>query len=202
MADLDSFLRYLARGDVEELVLQTGKVAALRLANGNLHPLTKVALTAGHVVALLDGIGLRDLIPAGDTAGEPAAVKVDGVDYRCRVARRGDQMQVRFSHLDDAPAARGRSPSTSASAGVVAPTPTRPRSEPVAAPQRTSPAPSLSPSPSPSPAPSSVGPIELELDTTGPDLSLGTAAPASPSRPSTPSHATSQPASPASTHTH
>ncbi len=97
VADLDRYLRYLEREDVAELVLQTGKVAALRLTDGRLHPLTKQSLIAGHVVALLDGVGLRTVLPSRDTAGDDHVVEIEGVAYRCRIARHGDQLQVRLT---------------------------------------------------------------------------------------------------------
>ena len=97
MADLDRYLRFLQREDVAELVLQTGKVAALRLTDGRLHPLTKQSLIAGHVVALLDGVGLRSLLPSRDTAGEDHEIEIEGLSYRCRIARHGDQLQVRIT---------------------------------------------------------------------------------------------------------
>jgi twitching motility protein PilT len=97
VADLDRYLRYLERDDVVELVLQTGKVAALRLVDGRMHPLTKQSLASGHVVALLDGVGLRSLLPSRDTAGEEHDVEIEGVAFRCRVGRHGDQLQVRVT---------------------------------------------------------------------------------------------------------
>lgn len=95
MADLERYLRYLQRGDVEELVLQTGKVAALKLDSGKLHPLTKSPLTSTHIVTLLEGIGWGSVVPRHDTAGAPESVRSSGVDYRVRIARREDQLQVR-----------------------------------------------------------------------------------------------------------
>lgn len=102
MADLDRYLQYLQRDDVAELVLQTGKVAALRLKDGRLHPLTKQSLMAGHVVALLDGVGLRAMLPSRDTGGDEHVVELESGHYRCRVARAGDQLQVRIARADAA----------------------------------------------------------------------------------------------------
>jgi twitching motility protein PilT len=96
VADLDRYLRYLQREDVEELVLQSGKVAALKLSSGSLHPLTKSALTSAHIVTLLEGVGWGALVPRQDSAGQPQVAKSNGVGYRCRVARREDQLQVRI----------------------------------------------------------------------------------------------------------
>jgi twitching motility protein PilT len=95
VADLDRYLRYLQREDVTELVLQTDKVAALKLTSGQLHPLTKSALANGHIVALLEGVGWGAVIPARDTGGQPQIVSFNAVEYSCKVARRGDALQVR-----------------------------------------------------------------------------------------------------------
>jgi twitching motility protein PilT len=95
VADLDRYLRYLQRADVTELVLQTDKIAALKLTSGALHPLTKSALGSAHIVALLEGVGWGAVIPAQDTGGQAQAVNSNGVAYSCRIARRGDQLQVR-----------------------------------------------------------------------------------------------------------
>ncbi|WP_053335462.1 type IV pilus twitching motility protein PilT [Plesiocystis pacifica] len=152
MADLDRYLRYLQRGDVEELVLQTGKVAALKLSAGKLHPLTKTPLAAGHIVALLNGADLRELLPSSDTPGEPQAVEVEGRAYTCRVARRGNQLQLRFS---------------AGSAGAAAPKPKpKPKPTPAPPPQR-APAtltPAVEGGPQPRVARPKTGPRDIELD--------------------------------------
>jgi twitching motility protein PilT len=96
VADLDRYLRYLQREDVEELVLQSGKIAALKLSSGTLHPLTKQSLTSAHIVTLLEGVGWGPLVPKQDSAGQLQAAKSNGVGYRCKIARREDQLQVRI----------------------------------------------------------------------------------------------------------
>lgn len=157
VADLDRYLRYLQRGDVEELVLQTGKVAALKLSAGKLHPLTKTPLAAGHIVALLNGADLRELLPSSDTPGEPQAVEVEGRAYTCRVARRGNQLQLRFS-----------AGSASAAAPKPKPTPTPRRPAPSAAPPpQRAPAtltPAVEGGPQPRVARPKTGPRDIELD--------------------------------------
>jgi twitching motility protein PilT len=95
VSDLDRYLRYLQRDDVEELVLQSDKVAALKLSSGKLHPLTKAGLTSAQILALLEGVGWGPLVPKQDSAGQPQIAKFNGVGYRCRIARREDQLQVR-----------------------------------------------------------------------------------------------------------
>lgn len=148
MADLDRYLQYLQRDDVAELVLQTGKVAALRLKDGRLHPLTKQSLVAGHIVALLDGVGLRAMLPSRDTAGDDHSVELDSGHYRCRVARSGDQLQVRVARAE---------PGAAPSEATPTPTPTpRPASEPVVAAARLD------------------GKVELEVDGDTPGLELDT----------------------------
>lgn len=142
VADLDRYLQYLQRDDVAELVLQTGKVAALRLKDGRLHPLTKQSLVAGHIVALLDGVGLRAMLPSRDTAGDDHGVELDSGHYRCRVARSGDQLQVRVARVEP-----GAAPSEA--------TPTPPAaSEPLVAAARLD------------------GKVELEVDGEAPGLEL------------------------------
>jgi twitching motility protein PilT len=120
VADLDRYLRYLEREDVAELVLQTGKVAALRLTDGRLHPLTKQSLVAGHVVALLDGVGFRSLLPSRDTAGDDHDIEIEGVALRCRIARHGDQLQVRFTtaSVEPKPAPQTSQPAPQTSLGT------------------------------------------------------------------------------------
>ena len=83
MADLDRYLRYLQRDDVAELVLQTDKVAALKLTSGKLHPLTKSPLGSGHILALLEGVNWGSLVPRQDTGGETQAARSGGINYRC-----------------------------------------------------------------------------------------------------------------------
>jgi twitching motility protein PilT len=95
VADLDRYLRYLQREDVEELVLQSGKVAALKLTTGKLHPLTKAGLTSAHIVTLLEGVGWGEHVPQIDSAGQLLVAKSNGAGYRCRIARRDGQLQVR-----------------------------------------------------------------------------------------------------------
>jgi hypothetical protein len=95
VADFARLLGYLQRADVTELVLQTDKVAALKLSSGALHPVTKAGLGSAHIVALLEGVGWGVVIPAQDTGGQPQVVSHGGLNFSCRVARRGDQLQVR-----------------------------------------------------------------------------------------------------------
>jgi twitching motility protein PilT len=110
VADLDRYLRYLQRDDVDELVLQSGKVAALKLTSGKLHPLTKSPLGSGHIVSLLEGAGWGQLLPRQDTGGQTQTASSSGVEYRCRVARRQDQLQVRVlpAASEPQPAAKPR----------------------------------------------------------------------------------------------
>ncbi|MFV8754065.1 type IV pilus twitching motility protein PilT [Nannocystaceae bacterium ST9] len=172
MADLDRYLRYLEREDVAELVLQTGKVAALRLVDGRMHPLTKQNLIAGHVVALLDGVGLRSLLPSRDTAGDDHEVEIEGATYRCRIARHGDQLQVRLTAslptAEDAPLELDTSdtaisalasdpdpaptPTPVAAAKPTTPTPKPATPTPAAAPKPATPTPAAAPKPAPAAA--------------------------------------------------
>ncbi|MFO7565892.1 MAG: PilT/PilU family type 4a pilus ATPase [Enhygromyxa sp.] len=105
MADLDRYLRYLQRDDVTELVLQTDKVAALKLSSGSMHPLTKSGLGSAHIVALLEGAGWGAAIPGQDTGGQAQLLTSNGVDYSCRIARRGGLLQVRVTARAGASAA-------------------------------------------------------------------------------------------------
>lgn len=165
MADLEGYLRYLQRDDVSELVLQTGKVAALLLTNGKAHPLTQSSLAAGHIVGLLDSAGLRELLPNSDTSGEPKTIEIAGRPYVCRAARKANNLQFRFR-----PASGHTRPAGSPRAVEREPTPAvrdipRPAPEGPAPAPRARPSPSrsstphgptgarTSPSPSPSPAP-------------------------------------------------
>lgn len=95
MADLDRYLRYLQRDDVTEFVLQSGKVAALKLTSGKLHPVTKTPLGSAHIVTLLEGVGWGSLVPRDDTSGLQQPASSNSVDYMVQIARRSDQLQVR-----------------------------------------------------------------------------------------------------------
>ena len=139
MADLDRYLRYLQRDDVTELVLQTDKVAALKLTSGALHPVTKGPLTSAHVVTLLDGVGWGPMIPRTDTGGQTQTVSSGGVSYSCRIARRGEHLQVRVVAGSSASASasssgsRARASSTEAVIAEAAASIDVARSEPAAA---------------------------------------------------------------------
>uniref|UniRef100_UPI001C636FC2 hypothetical protein n=1 Tax=Enhygromyxa salina TaxID=215803 RepID=UPI001C636FC2 len=143
MADLDRYLRYLQRDDVTELVLQTGKVAALKLTSGKLHPLTKSPLGSAHIVTLLEGVNWGPLVPRHDTGGQSQAASSNGVDYRCRIARREGQLQVRVLSDESPPVQAQQAPAQQAPAPSPSPSP---RVTPTPSPRVTS-----TPSPSPSP---------------------------------------------------
>jgi twitching motility protein PilT len=94
MAGLEKFLHYLERGDVSEIVFQSGATAAAK-RKGRLEPVTREPLTAQHILKLVDRTPLQDLVPSEDGACAPTATRINGSKYVATVARSGEMLMLR-----------------------------------------------------------------------------------------------------------
>ncbi len=95
MGDLANYLRYLGRDDVREILLQSGRVPALRLEQ-ELRPLSQNQLSTADVVDLLIQAGLSAHLPTDDTRGTPKTVAIETHSYDVIIARQKDLLQVRI----------------------------------------------------------------------------------------------------------
>ena len=94
MPGLENFLRYLERGDVTEMVFQSGATAAAK-RKGRLQPVTREPLTARHIVKLMQQTPLESLIPVEDGACAPTTARINGNKYVATVARSGEMLLLR-----------------------------------------------------------------------------------------------------------
>ncbi len=94
MQELGKFLRYLDRGDVTEIVFQSGATAAAK-KNGKLKPVTREPLSARHILKLVSDTPLRSLVPEGDGASPAVTTEIDGVKYVASMARSGSMLMLR-----------------------------------------------------------------------------------------------------------
>ena len=70
VGELENFLQYLKRGDVTEIVFQSGATAAAK-KKGKLKPVTTEPLSARHILKLVNGTPLQKLVPSEDGASAP-----------------------------------------------------------------------------------------------------------------------------------
>ncbi len=94
MSGLENFLHYLERGDVSEMVFQSGATAAAK-RKGRLQPVTREPLTAQHILKLVEQTPLQDLVPEEDGASAPTATHINGSKYVATVARSGQMLLLR-----------------------------------------------------------------------------------------------------------
>lgn len=94
MRELRRFLQYLDRGDVTELVFQSGAAAAAK-KSGKLKPVTRDPLSAKHILKLIQGTPLQTLLPLEDGASKPTPTEIDGVPYVATMARSGETLLLR-----------------------------------------------------------------------------------------------------------
>ncbi len=94
MGELQNFLQYLERGDVSEIVFQSGAAAAAK-KKGTLKPVTREPLSAKHILKLVSNTPLEVLVPASDGATEPTAIRIDGIGYIATMARSGEMLMLR-----------------------------------------------------------------------------------------------------------
>ena len=94
MSQLQDFLQYLDRGDVTELVFQSGAAATAK-KKGKPKPVTREAMSARHILKLVTDTPLENLVPREDGASAPTPTRIDGIEYIVTVARSGEMLLVR-----------------------------------------------------------------------------------------------------------
>ncbi|MBW2188459.1 MAG: PilT/PilU family type 4a pilus ATPase [Deltaproteobacteria bacterium] len=94
MGELEKFLQYLDRGDVTEIVFQSGAKAAAK-KKGKLRPVTSEPLSARHILKLVNDTPLQKLVPREDGASAPTAANINGVNYIATLARSGEMLMLR-----------------------------------------------------------------------------------------------------------
>ncbi|UCH28289.1 MAG: hypothetical protein JSV06_08360, partial [Myxococcales bacterium] len=94
MEELGKFLQYLDRGDVTEIVFQSGATAAAK-KKGKLKPVTRDPLSAKHILKLVNNTPLAKLVPEEDGASAPTTTNINGVNYIATMARSGTMLMLR-----------------------------------------------------------------------------------------------------------
>ena len=94
MAELEKFLQYLDRGDVTEIVFQSGANAAAK-QRGKLKPVTSEPLSARHILKLVNQTPLQKLVPSEDGASAPTTARINGTNYVATMARSGEMLMLR-----------------------------------------------------------------------------------------------------------
>jgi twitching motility protein PilT len=94
VGELEKFLQYLDRGDVTEIVFQSGAKAAAK-KKGKLRPVTSAPLSARHILKLVNDTPLQKLVPTEDGASVPTAANINGVNYIATIARSGEMLMLR-----------------------------------------------------------------------------------------------------------
>jgi hypothetical protein len=82
VSELEKFLQYLDRGDVTEIVFQSGAAARAK-KKGKLKPVTTEPLSAKHILKLVSNTPLQKLVPNEDGASEPTPTEIN--HPRCRL---------------------------------------------------------------------------------------------------------------------
>jgi len=94
VSQLQDFLQYLDRGDVTELVFQSGAAATAK-KKGKPKAVTREAMSARHILKLVTDTPLENLVPREDGASAPTPTRIDGIEYIVTVARSGEMLLVR-----------------------------------------------------------------------------------------------------------
>ena len=94
MGELDKFLQYLDRGDVTEIVFQSGATTSAK-KKGKLKPVTREPLSAKHILKLVHNTPLQRLVPAEDGASQPTSTEINGIHYIATMARSGQMLMLR-----------------------------------------------------------------------------------------------------------
>jgi twitching motility protein PilT len=94
VSQIQDFLRYLDRGDVTEIVFQSGAAATAK-KRGKPKPLTSEPMSARHILKLVSDTPLQSLVPIQDGASAPTATRIDGVEYIVTVVRSGEMLLLR-----------------------------------------------------------------------------------------------------------
>ena len=92
--ELGKFLQYLDRGDVTEIVFQSGSTATAK-KKGKVKPVTREPLSAKHILKLVNNTPLQELVPEGDGASAPTTKTINGVNYIATMARSGSMLMLR-----------------------------------------------------------------------------------------------------------
>jgi twitching motility protein PilT len=94
VGELEQFLQYLERGDVTEIVFQSGATAAAK-KKGKLKPVTTEPLSARHILKLVTDTPLQKLVPSEDGASAPTPARINGTNYVATMARSGEMLMLR-----------------------------------------------------------------------------------------------------------
>ena len=94
MGQLQDFLRYLDRGDVTEIVFQSGAAATAK-KRGKPKPVTSEPMSARHILKLVTDTPLQNLVPCEDGVSAPTATLIDGIEYIVTVVRSGEMLLLR-----------------------------------------------------------------------------------------------------------
>ncbi len=94
MSKLEKFLQYLERGDVTEIVFQSGATAAAK-QRGKLKPVTSEPLSAKHILKLVSNTPFQKLVPREDGASAPTPAQINGTTYVATMARSGEMLMLR-----------------------------------------------------------------------------------------------------------
>jgi len=94
VGELEKFLQYLDRGDVTEIVFQSGAAARAK-KKGKLKPVTTEPLSAKHILKLVSNTPLQKLVPNEDGASEPTPTEINGTNYIAIMARSGEMLMLR-----------------------------------------------------------------------------------------------------------
>jgi len=94
MSELQHFLHYLDRGDVTEIVFQSGATASAK-KKGKLKPVTREPLSARHILKLVSNTPLQELVPSQDGASVPTPTRINGTNYIATMARSGEMLMLR-----------------------------------------------------------------------------------------------------------
>jgi len=94
VSELLKFLQYLERGDVTEIVFQSGATASAK-KKGKLKPVTTEPLSARHILKLVSNTPLQKLVPSEDGASAPTPARINGTNYIATMARSGEMLMLR-----------------------------------------------------------------------------------------------------------
>ncbi len=94
MRQLQEFLKYLDRGDVTEIVFQSGSAATAKKL-GKPRAVTGAPMSARHILKLVRDTPLQRLVPSDDGASAPTSTLIDGTEYIVTAARSGEMLLLR-----------------------------------------------------------------------------------------------------------
>jgi twitching motility protein PilT len=94
VSGLHDFLQYLDRGDVTELVFQSGATATAK-KKGKPRPVTREPMSAAHILKLVSNTPLQGIVPEDDGASAPTTARIAGIEYVVTVIRSGEMLLLR-----------------------------------------------------------------------------------------------------------